>query len=64
MPQFMLDPQRKMLEAAARACQSEKFVTPLSYNPEDIDGIVGNMLKAHKAGKAAIKPLVAICLSD
>lgn len=55
MPRFMLDAQRKMLAAAARACQSEKFVTPLSYNPEDIDQIVGNLLKAHKAGKAAIK---------
>jgi beta-glucosidase len=55
LPQFMINSQRKMLEAAAHACQSDTFVTLLSFSPEDIDRIVPNLLKAHKLGKAAIK---------
>ena len=55
MPGFVLDIQRKMLDAAARATQSEKFVTAVCFNPEDIDIMIPNMIRAHKLGKAAIK---------
>lgn len=55
MPSFVIDLQRKMLEAAARACQSERFVTLISCNPEDIDRMIPSLIKAHQLGKAAIK---------
>jgi beta-glucosidase len=55
MPQFMLDTQRKMLEAAARSCHSDRFATLLSFNPEDIDLMIPNLMKAHTLGKAAMK---------
>src|SRR5262249_3055970 len=54
-PQAFVDEQRKMLAAAARACGSETFVTVMSMNPEDIDGMVANLIAAHRAGRAAIK---------
>jgi beta-glucosidase len=44
-----------MLDAAARACQSEKFVTVMSMNPEDVDAMVENLIAAHRAGRDAIK---------
>ena len=55
MPAFVLDLQRKMLEAAARKCGSEKFSSLISCEPDDIDVIVASLIKAHKLGKAAIK---------
>jgi beta-glucosidase len=56
-PQSFVDEQRKMLEAAARACQSETFVTVMSMNPEDVDAMVANLLAAHRAGRDAIKAI-------
>ena len=53
-PQFV-DAQRAMLDAAAKANGTAKFIAGNAVNPEDIDAMTTNLLAGHKAGRAAIK---------
>lgn len=46
---------RAMLEAAAQACQTPKFVVANMANDEDIALMTPQMIAGHKAGRAAIK---------
>jgi beta-glucosidase len=55
LPKPVLDGQRAMLDAAARACGSTKFVAGNAVNPEDVDVMTRNLLAGHKAGRLAIK---------
>jgi len=55
LPKPVLDGQRAMLDAAARACGSAKFVGGNAVNPEDVDLMTRNLLAGHKAGRLAIK---------
>ena len=55
LPKEFLAGQRAMLEAAARACGTPKFVAGNAANPEDIDVMTANLIAGHKAGRAAIK---------
>jgi beta-glucosidase len=55
LPPQIVDAQRAMLEAAARATATQKFVAANAVNPEDIDTMTANLVAGHKAGRAAIK---------
>jgi beta-glucosidase len=55
LPPQILDVQRAMLAAAAKAVGSAKFVGGNAVNPEDIDATTRNLVAAHQAGRAAIK---------
>jgi beta-glucosidase len=55
LPPFILDKQRAMLEAAAKATNSAKFVALNAGNWEDLDAMLPLLIAGHKAGKAAIK---------
>ncbi len=55
LPPQIFDAQRAMLDAAAKATGSAKFVGGNAVNPEDIDATTANLLAGHKAGRAAIK---------
>jgi beta-glucosidase len=54
-PPAFIEKQRKMLDAAAHAAGSEKFAAFISFNPEDTGVMTANLIKAHQAGRAAIK---------
>jgi beta-glucosidase len=55
LPPFILDKQRAMLSAAAKALSCEKFVTLNAANWEDLDAMLPLLIAGHKAGRAAIK---------
>jgi beta-glucosidase len=55
LPPQIVDVQRAMLDAAAKATGAPKFVGGNALNPEDIDTATVNLVAAHKAGRAAIK---------
>jgi beta-glucosidase len=55
LPPFILDKQRAMLAAAAKAANSDKFAALNAANWEDIDRMLPILIEGHKAGKAAIK---------
>lgn len=55
LPPFMLDKQRAMLLAAAKATNSQKFVALNAGNWEDLDAMLPLLIAGHKAAKAAIK---------
>jgi beta-glucosidase len=55
LPPQIFEAQRAMLQAAARATASQKFVGANAVNPEDIDAVTANLVAGHKAGRAAIK---------
>ncbi|MFM6854696.1 MAG: family 1 glycosylhydrolase [Sphingopyxis sp.] len=55
MPQQVWDAQRAMLTEAARRSGTAKFSALNASNFEDIDGMQANLLRGHRAGKAAIK---------
>jgi beta-glucosidase len=55
LPPQIVDVQRAMLDASARAVGASKFVGGNAVNPEDIDAVTANLVAAHKAGRAAIK---------
>jgi beta-glucosidase len=55
LPDFILDKQRAMLVAAAKATNSAKFVALNAGNWEDLDAMLPLLIAGHKAGKAAIK---------
>jgi beta-glucosidase len=55
LPQAMLDGQRSMLDAAARALGVQKFTGANAANPEDVDAIQANLLEGHRRGRLAIK---------
>ncbi len=55
LPPQIVEVQRAMLDAAAKATGSTKFVGGNAVNPEDIDATTRNLVAAHKAGRAAIK---------
>ena len=55
LPPPLLETQRAMLAAAARACGTGRFVAANSVNEEDIDAMLPIMIAGHKAGRAAIK---------
>lgn len=55
MPQFVWDMQRKMLEQAATELNVELFSTLNVCGPGDIAQMSSNLIKAHKAGRSAIK---------
>jgi beta-glucosidase len=55
LPPQAIEGQRAMLAAAAKACNSDRFVAGNAANPEDIDLMTKNLLAGHKAGRAAIK---------
>jgi len=55
LPAQIFEAQRAMLQAAARATASQKFVGGNAVNPEDIDAVTANLVAGHKAGRAAIK---------
>ncbi len=70
-PQAYVDKQRQMLEAAAHRAGSGTFNTAVAFNAEDVDSMTANLLKAHVAGKSAIKSVhaalpvgVTLALSD
>ncbi len=69
-PQFY-DGQRAMLEAAARAVGTPKFVSANVINKEDLDVALPILLEAHKAARTAIKSVrpdlpvgVSLCVTD
>jgi beta-glucosidase len=51
----MLDTQREMLVAAARASGTAKFLAANAANAEDIDPMTTALLAAHRLGRNAIK---------
>jgi beta-glucosidase len=55
LPPFILDKQRAMLAAAAKATNSAKFVALNAGNWEDLDPMLPILIAGHKAAKAAIK---------
>ena len=55
LPPQMLDAQRAMLVAAAKAAGTPKFVAANAANAEDSETMQRIMLAAHKAGRDAIK---------
>ncbi|GJG85929.1 beta-glucosidase [Gemmatimonadetes bacterium T265] len=55
LPPQLLDAQRAMLAAAARAAGTPKFVAANAATPEDVEAMLPIMVAAHKAGRAAIK---------
>jgi len=55
LPPHMFDTQRAMLEAAARATASAKFIGGNAVNPEDMAGNTAGLVASHKAARAAIK---------
>ncbi len=55
LPKEFLAGQRAMLEAAARASGTPRFVAGNAANPEDIDVMTANLIAGHKAGRDAIK---------
>ncbi len=55
LPPQVIEAQRAMLDAAAKATGSAKFVGGNAVNPEDIDTTTRNLVAAHKVGRAAIK---------
>jgi beta-glucosidase len=55
LPPQIIEAQRAMLIAAAKATNSAKFVAGNATNPEDIDVTTANLIAGHKAGRAAIK---------
>lgn len=55
LPPQIVEVQRAMLLAAAKATGSAKFVGGNAVNPEDIDLMTNNLVAGHKAGRAAIK---------
>ena len=59
LPPQMLDVQRAMLAAAARALGTPRFVSANVANQEDIDTMLPLMIAGHKAGRAAIKAVRA-----
>ena len=68
LPQFILDKQRAMLDAAAKAMGTAKFVALNVANPEDVEPLQTALAAAHRAGKAAIKAVrgdlpVGLCLA-
>jgi beta-glucosidase len=68
LPQFILDKQRAMLDAAAKAMGTAKFISLNVANPEDVEPLQVALSAAHGAGKAAIKAAhgalpVGLCLA-
>jgi beta-glucosidase len=57
LPPQIVDVQRAMLLAAAKAVGSDKFVGGNAVNPEDIDSVTRNLVIAHKTGRAAMKAI-------
>jgi beta-glucosidase len=55
LPPQIIEAQRAMLNAAAEATNSSKFVGGNAVNPEDIDATTANLVAGHKAGRDAIK---------
>jgi beta-glucosidase len=55
MPPQALAGQRAMLEAAAKATGSAKYVPSNVTNFEDLDVMLPNLIAGHKKGRAAIK---------
>lgn len=55
LPPQLLEAQRTMLAAAAKAMGAEKFVAANAANEEDVDLMQTIMIAAHKAGRSAIK---------
>ncbi|MBB4086983.1 aryl-beta-glucosidase [Sphingomonas carotinifaciens] len=55
LPPQLLDAQRAMLAAAAKAAGTPKFVAGNVANAEDLDTMQTIMVAAHKAGRDAIK---------
>jgi beta-glucosidase len=55
LPPPLIEGQRAMLAAAARATNSPKFVSANVANAEDIPLMLPNLLAGHKAGRQAIK---------
>lgn len=55
LPPFVLDLQRKMLEAASKKANISNFTAGNAANPEDIDVMTANMIAGHRQARAAIK---------
>jgi beta-glucosidase len=55
LPPAMIDLQRSMLDAAARALGVAKVTAANGANPEDIDAMQVNLLEGHRRGRQAIK---------
>lgn len=55
LPSFVLDKQRAMLVAAAKATNSEKFVALNAGNWEDLDAMLPLLIAGHRAARDAIK---------
>ena len=55
LPPPLIEGQRAMLAAAARATGAAQFVAANAANPEDVETMLPIMVAAHKAGRAAIK---------
>jgi beta-glucosidase len=55
LPPAMMERQRAMLDAAARALGVAKFTAANAANPDDLDGIQKNLLEGHRRGRQAIK---------
>jgi beta-glucosidase len=55
LPQALRDKDRAMLDAAARACGTERFVAANTLDPQLAEPLLSTMIAAHRAGRAAIK---------
>jgi beta-glucosidase len=55
LPKELFVAQRAMLDAAARAIGSTKFVAANAANPEDYEVMTTNLIAGHKLARAAIK---------
>jgi beta-glucosidase len=55
LPAAMMDRQRAMLDAAARALGVAKFSAANAANPNDLDAMQKNLLEGHRRGRQAIK---------
>jgi beta-glucosidase len=55
LPPPVFEAQRAMLDAAARASGTPRFVASNAVNADDIPALTTNLIAGHKAAKAAIK---------
>lgn len=55
LPSFIMEGQRAMLLAAAKACGSAKFVAANAVNDDDLPALQAGLLEAHRLGRQAIK---------
>jgi len=55
LPPPVVAAQRAMLQAAAKACGSDRFAAGNSIDSDDVDAATVNLIAGHKAARAAIK---------